>query len=401
MAVAKVHPLRVAVVGGGIGGLSLATALAAGPVEVNVYEQAPTLGTPSAGIQLAPNGLHLLQRLGLRAQLAEVGVCPRAVETRDWRSGRLQSRIELGTTCERRFGAPYVTLHRADLQRCLLDGLQPGTLHTGHRLRRLAADVDGVTLFFAGGAEARADVVVGADGERSRLRAALVGDRVVRAGYRIFRGVAPPASPGPGRAAPSVTVWRGSGQHCVDYPVTAKGDRSFSAAVADVGSTDRIAWEPLRDRNELLRPYARWPASVLELLAAGTEIASCQLVDRHPVARWSAGRCTLLGDAAHPMLPFLAQGASQAIEDAVTLAGCLEEAAPATVGEALRRYEKMRVRRATELQLGARHYAAALQATDRATPPDFASVDIPLDYLTWLYDYRPPVVPRSMSQSAA
>jgi 2-polyprenyl-6-methoxyphenol hydroxylase-like FAD-dependent oxidoreductase len=321
-----VDGIRVAVVGAGIAGLSAAAFLARAGIACTVYEQAPELREVGAGIQLSPNGSRLLHRIGLAGHLSRVGVRPAAIELRRWRDDATIARTELGPRCVAEYGAPYYTLHRADLHGGLR-GLA-GAVRTGRRCVGVVEHPDRVELRFADGTSVAADLVVGADGLHSVVRKAIAADPARFSGMVVHRGLIPAPESGP----PRVRIWLGPGGHVVCYPVS--GGR-LNVVVALPASVPPGALGPA---------FAGWHPAVRELVSAVDGSIRWELYDRAPLARWGTGRVVLAGDAAHPMLPFGAQGANQAIEDAAALATCLRDGL-ADVPGALRRYERLRVPR--------------------------------------------------------
>lgn len=390
-----IEPLRVAVIGAGIGGLALAAALRrAGGVRCEVYEQAHRLSEVGAGLQLAPNAVRLLHRLGLADRLRAVAVRPAATEIRRWDDGRLLSRTELGAACEAVYGAPYYTVHRAHLHEALLEAAGRDTVRLGRRLTGVRQHEGGVLLHFDGGEPRTADVVVGADGIRSAVRGCLVRDAPVWSGQTVYRGLVPGEALPELVRDPRVRVWMGPGQHCVCYPVSAGRAVSFAATVRPGASGDRPpeSWSATGDPADLVRAYRGWDTTVEELLGvAGTVgVRRWALHDREPLRRWSAGRLTLLGDAAHPMLPFLAQGANQAVEDALCLAACLSGADAGSAPEALRRYEALRVPRTGAIQRGSRGSARVMHLDDgeeQRRRDGAMEAATALRAMAWLYGY--------------
>ncbi|MBF9134467.1 FAD-dependent monooxygenase [Plantactinospora sp. S1510] len=346
----------MAIVGGGIGGLAAAAALARAGLRPRVYEQTSRLTEVGAGLQLAPNATRLLDRLGLGRYLAEVAVQPSAVELRRWDDGALLDRTELGARCEQLYGARYYTVHRADLHDGLRRTLDPDLLRLGFRCTGLTAGQDRAVLRFEDRDDVTADVVVGADGIRSVIRATLVADRPRYSGQLVYRGLVPARMVPFQRADPRVLIWVGPGRHCVCYPVRRGELVSFAATVP---SDDPLgeSWRAEGRIENLAEAYRGWTDEVGQLFTAADRVHRWALHDRDATDRWGAGPLTLLGDAAHPMLPFMAQGANQAIEDAATLAACLR---PEVSTQALRRYEELRRPRTAEVQALSRANARVL-----------------------------------------
>ncbi|HET6633857.1 MAG TPA: FAD-dependent monooxygenase [Streptomyces sp.] len=356
----------VAIVGAGIGGLTLALALRRAGTPCHVYEQTRRFAEAGAGLQLAPNAVRVLHRLGLREALRECAVRVETVETRRWDDGTPVAGIRLGAACEQLYGAPYYTVHRARLHAALSARLGTDAVSLGHRLTGLDEQQEDVGLHFADGRTRRASVAVGADGVHSRVRATIVPDAPVPARTDIYRGlVAAERLPAPLRA-PRVRVWTGPGRHCVTYPVSAD-TVSFAATVPaaeDAQCAVGESWSAAGDPALLLDAYRGWHPLLRALFEAAGQVRRWALHDRDPVTRWCTARTALLGDAAHPMLPFMAQGANQAVEDAAALAVCLTDGHP--VPEALRRYAMLRIPRTTAVQQGSRANGATLHLADGA-----------------------------------
>jgi salicylate hydroxylase len=387
--------LRVAVVGAGIAGLTLATALARAGIRVEVYEQARELREVGAGIQLSPNATRPLRQLGLAGHLDRVGTRLAAIEMRRWDTGVVLMSTPLHE-CEARFGAPYLAVHRADLHRGLRELIPQVPLHLGMRCLGVAGYADRAELRFDGGATTTADVVVGADGIRSAVRELLVADAPRYSGQDVYRGLVPGGRLAQVVAAAKVQIWLGPGQHCVYYPVAGGDLVSFVATTPAAGWTGE-SWTAPGRIGDVVAAYPDWHQEVRAVLAAGDTVTRWALHDRDPITRFSHQRVTLAGDAAHPMLPFGAQGANQAIEDAVALAACLRTAAaaapdgrPEAVTAALQRYERARLPRTDRVHQTMRenarnhHYADGQEQRqrDRTMTRDWG-----LAGQEWLYGY--------------
>ncbi|UWP79487.1 FAD-dependent monooxygenase [Dactylosporangium fulvum] len=338
----------IAVVGGGIAGLTTALALEAAGLACAVFEQAAALPGGGGGIQLPPNASRVLDRLGLGPALDAVAVRPVARELRRWDDDTLVGRVELGAAAERRYGAPYRTLRRADLLRVLFERCA-GAVRFGHRCIGVEEHRGGVELRFAGGARHRAGVVIGADGLHSAIRGCITVDDVRPSGHTVHRALVPAADVPWPDGPPRVLVWLGPGRHCVCYPV---GDAVNVVVVVPAGTGLDAAREG-------------WHPRVRELLAAARDTVHHGLSDRPPMPRWHRGRLAVIGDAAHPMLPFLAQGAAQAIEDAAAVAVSLG------TGGGFDRFEHSRRARVDRV-------VAAVGAGDHAAPNTLTDHD-------WLY----------------
>ena len=343
------HRTSIAIIGGGIGGLTAAACLLRAGFDVHVYEQASRLSEVGAGINIGPNASRILRRLGIAELLRETGVEPQSFDQRRWDNGHILLRSPLGAEVEAAFGAPYYTLHRGDLHRALVDVIPPDRLHLAHRFTQLLDYGDFVEARFENGASVSADALIGADGIHSAVRHALFGPEKPRfTGCVAHRGIV---------SADRLThlglefrnqIWMGPGQHFVHYFVSAGTLVNF-VAVTEEHSWLRESWVDRGEVCDVLVAFRGWHDQVLSIIEAADETYKWALFDRSPLARWSVGRVTLLGDACHPMLPFMGQGAAQAIEDAATLKSCLSKF-PSDVVAALSLYERLRLPRASRLQ---------------------------------------------------
>ncbi|MCW5849835.1 MAG: FAD-dependent monooxygenase [Anaerolineae bacterium] len=327
------------IIGGGIGGLTTAIALRRKGIEAAVYERAPEIREVGAGLTLWANAVKALGKLGLAEAVKAAGAPGMGGSIRTWQGDVLSSLTS--EELERRYGAANLGIHRADLQRILLDRLGEEVVHLGATCSGFSQDEDGVTVRFEDGREARADVLIGADGIHSTVRAQLFGKEKPRySGYTAWRGVVELPDAGQ-RANAAFETW-GCGQRFGH--VTIGQGRVYWFAVRNTrpGETDA----PQGRQAEVGRLFADWHAPIPALIAATAEAAILRndIYDREPLKRWSEGRVTLLGDAAHAMTPNLGQGACQAIEDAVVLANRLAERDDAA--QALLAYEMARIQRA-------------------------------------------------------
>jgi salicylate hydroxylase len=378
----------VAIVGGGIGGLAAALSLLRAGVDVHVYEQAEELAEVGAGVQLSPNASRVLHGLGLAGALGRTAVRPLAWHQRRWDDGRTLLRTPLGDAAVAAFGFPYYHVHRADLLSVLAAAVPAARIHLGYRLTGLEEHGDHVEARFESGARVRADVLVGADGIHSDVRRIVFGPERPRfTGSVAYRGLVPAERLRALGLEVSSELWMGPGRHFVHYFV------SGGRLVNFVGVVERDTWtrESWTDRARVadaLADFEGWHPQVREILAAAEEPNIWALFDRAPMQRWSTGRVTLLGDACHPMLPFIAQGAAQSIEDAAVLARCLAEDPDAPA--ALRRYESLRIGRTTRLQDVSHARAHVNHLADgpeqQARDASLADAD-PLVENGWIYAY--------------
>jgi salicylate hydroxylase len=340
----------VAVIGGGLGGLAATLSLLRAGCDVEVFEQAPAFAEVGAGVQISPNASRILRRLLPEATLAARAVRPVAVHQRRWDDGRTLQYAPLGEAVEAAFGAPYYHFHRADLLAALAAAVPPERVRFGHRLIGLDDRGDHVAMRFDNGATAAAEIVVGADGIHSAVRALLLGpEQPSLTGCIAYRGLVPAER----IAALGIEVvsgnWMGPGRHFVHYFVAGGRLLNFVAAI-ERDSWTRESWTDRGEKADVLAAYADWHPQVRAIIEAVDETFIWALFDRAPLPRWSHGRVTLLGDACHPMLPFMAQGAAQAIEDGAALAGCLLRFGRGDVAQALEFYEALRRPRASRLQ---------------------------------------------------
>jgi salicylate hydroxylase len=347
-------PLSVGVVGGGIGGLTAALSLLRAGLDVHVYEQASRLSEVGAGVQVSPNASRVLHGLGLAGALAASGVKPVAWHQRRWDDGRTLLRAPLAEELEAVYGFPHYQMHRADLLGALAAALPADRIHLGHRLTGITDHGDGVQARFAGGRQARFDVLVGADGIHSAVRQLLFGPDDARfTGCVAYRAVVPADRLRHLDLEVTAQIWMGPGRHFVHYFISGRRLINF-VAVVEQDRWTRESWTDRAATTDVQAAFAGWHPQVRELIGAADEMYGWALFDRPPMPRWSAGRVTLLGDAAHAMLPFMAQGAAQAIEDGATLTTLLRplrhDAGAVEVAAALSGYEQARLPRTSRLQ---------------------------------------------------
>src|SRR5262245_15121722 len=393
-------PLTIAVVGAGIGGLTAAVALRQAGFDVDVYEQAPELTEVGGGINMAPNATRILYRLGLGDGLDREAVRPLGTTQRRWQDGRPLQQAPLNPRCEELYGAPHLTVHRADLLSIIASGFPAERIHLGRRLIGLADGGDRAEAWFENGTRIAADVLVGADGIRSAVRAALLGEQAPRfAGCVAYRGLVPAERVAALELELGSQSWVGPGGHFVHYFVARGRLLNF------VGWTEHDTWnrEDWTDRATVARALAAfggWHPQVRRIIAAAETCFIWALFDREPLPRWSVGRTTLLGDACHPMYPFMGQGAAQAIEDGATLAACLVAGGVNDPAKALKLYEDLRRPRVTRLQEMSRANKTRFHLPDgpaqEARDAEWARAgDRSPDALRWLYEFDATELPRS------
>ena len=342
--------LSIAVIGGGIGGATAALCLLKAGFDVHVHEQARELREVGAGIQVSPNASRVLHNLGLADKLAGLGVKPVAWHQRRWQDGRTLLRTPLAAAMEATFGSPHYQMHRADVLHTLVDAIPTDRLHVGHSLTGFIDHGDKVELRFQDGSRAHADVLVGADGIHSTVRQILFGPQQAHfTGCMCYRGLVPVRRIADLSIPVESQLWMGPGGHFIHYYVR-NGDLLNFVAVVDQDTWTNESWTDRGDIADAIAAFAGWHPQVQGILHAVDETFVWALFDRLPMEHWSVGRVTLLGDSCHAMLPFMAQGAAQAIEDGATLAACLARYGREHVAEALRAYEARRLPRTSRVQ---------------------------------------------------
>lgn len=353
--------IDIAVVGAGIGGLALAGLLSRRGARVHIYEQARAFHRIGAGIQMSPNAVRVLIALGLKPDLQSAAFQPRSWSNRAWDTGEDLGELQFADA-ENRYGAPYLLLHRGDLHAALHSAVPSDRIHFNKKLEGLEPSGGRMTLRFAGGSSAAADIVIGADGVHSKVRELLFGAEKPRFSGRVaHRTVFPTALMG-GFALDTCTKWWGPDRHIVMYPVTAARDETYFVTSVPNHDWCLESWSAEGDMAEVRRAFAGFHPDVRRVLDACPRVHKWALFERDPLSRWSKGPVALLGDACHPMMPYMAQGGASALEDAAMLVRCLEEVGG--IETALHAYQDMRLQRATRLQLTSRDNTWGTQRTD-------------------------------------
>jgi salicylate hydroxylase len=387
------NALSIAIVGGGIGGIAAALSLLRAGANVHIFERAKTLSEVGAGIQVSPNASRILHHLGLADDLANMGVKSLAIHQRRWDDGRTLLRSPLGEAMEAAFGFPHYQMHRADLLSALVRALPKERLHIGHRFTALADHGDHVEAVFDNGKHISVDLLVGADGIHSTVRHVVLGpEKPHFTGCVAYRGLVPADRLAHLDLEVTLQVWMGPGKHFVHYYVQNKHLVNFVTAI-DQDTWTHESWNDRAEVADALAAYEGWHPQVRGILEAADETFIWALFDRRPMTRWSVGRVTLLGDACRAMLPFMAQGAAQAIEDGATLATCLSQIESRNVPEALRRYEAFRLPRASRVQSLSEINKTRFHLPDgpaqQARDAEMArgTTDFSLKAVSWLYGY--------------
>jgi len=364
----------IAIVGAGIGGLALAAALRQAGLAATVYEQAEAFTRVGAGIQQSPNAMKVHRGLGIEGRLRDVGFAPTSALNRDAVTGKVTNDHPLGRAVEERYGAPYLTLHRGDLHAALADIVPVQAVMRGKKLVRIDDRGPRVALAFADGTAIEADLVIGADGAHSLVRDHVAGPEQPRfTGKLAYRTTFPASRLRGVDIGTSRTKWWGKDRHIVVYYVTAKRDEVYFTTSQNEKADwmTRESWSTKGDLSELRSAFASFHSDVQAVLAAAPEVHKWGIYERDPLPNWSKGRVTLLGDACHPMTPYMASGAAMALEDAVVLSRCLGDDDFEDIETALRTYEGIRKPRTTAVQAG----SSANTWMRQETNPD------------WLYGY--------------
>lgn len=355
---------RIALIGAGIGGLTAARALALRGFEVRVFEQSDELKEVGAGIQVAPNSTKVLRALGLEPQLKEAGYQPQSVVVRDWDDGRQLRRTPMDNA-EAKYGAGYYLMHRADLLRILAQPVPGVTVELGTRVDAVSSADTQAVVTLSDGRQIEFDLVVGCDGIHSLVRKTLHGAQSPRfTGNMCWRALTPVDAFPPGLVAPDMTIWMGPLGHIVVYYVRG-GQFVNMVASRETKTWVEESWSVESSAQEMSAAFPKVGGDMRMLIDRAQRCFKWGLFDRDPLPWWSRGRITLLGDAAHPMLPFLAQGAAMAIEDGFVLAREVA-ASPDDIPAALQRYEAVRRPRTTDVQLAARIQANIFHLTSPA-----------------------------------
>ena len=344
--------LRVGVIGGGIGGLALAGTLKQLGIEVHLFERAPAFGEVGAGIQMTPNAVKVMRALGLHERVRQVSFLPHSIVGRNWQTGAENFRTPLRDECPRLYGAEFFHIHRADLHSILLSLVSPDDVSLLSQCVSVSRTRQSAAAQFADGQEFEADVIVGADGIQSTVRRTIAGDGAPRfTGNMCWRTVIPFDQPPFEMVSPDSSFWLGPNGQVVTYYISS-GRAVNVVAIRATDAGVEVSGNVPSSREELLAGFPNWHPNLLNLFAKAQNVFKWGLFDRDPMMEWSVGRITLLGDAAHPMLPFLSQGAAMAIEDAYVLGRILAQGLSPVA--ALKKYEELRLPRTSRVQLESR-----------------------------------------------
>jgi salicylate hydroxylase len=384
--------MRVLIAGAGIGGLTAALALRQAGLDAHVYEQASVLREVGAGVAISPNAVKVLHRLGLAQALQSVGVVSDSMDSRDWQTGAVLGRVPLADAAVKRWGAPFYHLHRADLHDALRAALGDKHITLGARCVAVAQHGTTVELRFADGREAAGELLIGADGIHSVVRDHVAGpDRPIWSRQISWRGVAPAViGREVGLEVRHHSFW-GPRTIFVCFYVSAGRLVNWVGNTQSEDDWHEESWSARGDREEVLRLFAGWHPQVRELISQTEQVFKWALFDRPPLETWTRGQVTLLGDAAHPMLPYMAQGASQSIEDAFVLAHCLA-ADRDDPQRAIEAYAAHRRERTAAVQAASREASRVVRLTDAEEVQArnarlAASPEAPIARFDWIWSY--------------
>lgn len=388
--------LKIIIAGGGIGGAAAALALLRKGFDVEVYEQAAELGEVGAGVQISPNGSRALDYLGVFDALEKVSCAPEKKEFRLWNTGDSWPMFDLGKIAVEKYGYPYLTVYRPDLLGTLVDAarsIKPDVFQLGQAAADIHQNEHSATLLLKDGTSVSGDVLIGADGIKSTIRRQLWGpDKPKFSGMMAWRAVIPMQNLPKHMQVMVGSTWIGPGQHLVNYPLR-NGQLMNLVGTVERHDWETESWTMEGTNEECLKDYAGWHEDVHALISSAPKLLKWAFGERTPMQQWSKHRISLMGDACHPTLPFLAQGAVMAIEDAVVLSRCLEKYAgdPET---ALKNYEQSRVERTCKTVTEARKnterfHSAELESRERAAQylkKEMGKAPIHERY-NWLYQY--------------
>jgi len=342
--------LDVAIIGAGMGGLTAAVTLARLGANVNVYEQASTFSRIGSGIQMSPNAMKVLRLLGLEERVRDIAFRPEHQLSRDWDTGHVNLDYPFGDAVERRYGAPYLLMHRGDLHALLTSLVPDELLHRNHRLVELNQHSGKVHLTFQNGSSVECDAVIASDGVHSTTRAILFGQEHPTYSRRVAYRTTFPASL-LHEPIDDCTKWWGKDRHIVIYYTTRLKDEVYFVTSVPEPTWTEESWSLKADVDEVRSAFVGFHPIVTSVLESCPHVNKWAIFEREPMAAWSLGRAVLIGDACHPMTPYMAQGAATAMEDAVMLSRCLAGADSDNVPETFRRFESARKARTSEIQL--------------------------------------------------
>lgn len=375
---------HIAVIGAGIGGLAAAVALRRAGLRVEVFEQVPQFGRVGAGLQLAPNATAALHGLGLLPAVRAMATRPTVWRSYDAGTGTVDREEPLGDAIASRYGSPYLHIHRGDLHDALVRAAESTcVVHRDRRLTGLDPVGEKVRLRFSDGSHVQVDAVIGADGIHSAVREILWGPAKPRfASMVAYRGLVPGERVRDLKMGPEAAKWWGPDRHLVHYWVSGGAELNYVAPVPAMDWRDE-SWTADGSVTDLLAALSGFVPEVTRVVERTGALMRSALYDRDPLPHWTADRVTLLGDAAHPMLPFMAQGAATAIEDAVVLSRCLRAVSTEQLPAALIQYERARIDRTSAMQIGSRANNFLRHSTPDTAAANSPAVEDVYGYNAW------------------
>ena len=341
--------VRIAIIGAGLGGCAAGCLLQSAGYEPIVYEQFEEITRLGAGIHLSPNVMRVLERIGIATELASKGLRPRAFVSRDWDTGAVTLDFALRGVAEERYGAPYITAHRGDLQLALYEALKPGSVRLGKYLQNIERSGKAFDLFFSDGTRAEADVVIGADGVHSRIREILLGpEEPIYTGHVAHRSIIP-MERFDGHVFEDTTKWWHPDLHIVVYYITSNRSHIYLVSGVPEPEWPHDEWAVAGNPDAVRTAFGGFHDEVQLLLSCCTNVVNWAILERKPFELWTDGPLVLLGDACHPMKPHMGQGAAMAIEDAAMLVRCINQH-PTDFGYAFEVYAANRRDRTAKVQ---------------------------------------------------
>ncbi|MDB5405662.1 MAG: 2-polyprenyl-6-methoxyphenol hydroxylase-like oxidoreductase [Rhodospirillales bacterium] len=352
----------IAILGAGMGGLTAAASLRRRGYSVRIYEQASKFVRLGAGIQMSPNAMQVLRGLGLEPYIRSIAFQPKSWMNREWETGAMKFDLALGAAAEAQYAAPYLLMHRGDLHTALASLVPEELIELNKRLVDFDQTPSGVVMRFEDGSTACADALIAADGVHSRVREIILGPEQSKFSGRVAYRTTFPASLLNGYSIDECTKWWGPDRHIVIYFVTAPQDEVYFVTSNPEPDWTRESWSATGDLDELRAAFVGFHDQVQRVLRACPKVHKWALVERDPLPRWSVGNVVLLGDACHPMTPYMAQGAATSMEDAVVLSRCIE--AEPDIAAAFLLYEAARKPRTSKIQLTSHMNTWMRQRTD-------------------------------------
>ncbi|HVY58702.1 MAG TPA: FAD-dependent monooxygenase [Xanthobacteraceae bacterium] len=342
---------KIAIIGAGMGGLTVAATLLRAGFDAEVYEQASRFTRLGAGIQMSPNAIKVLRTFDLEKDMRKIAFRPPGQFSREWNTGEILLKVPFGDTVEARYGAPYLLMHRGDLHLLLARCVPEARIHLSKKLVDIDDRGNGVGLRFADGTTAEADVVIGADGVHSTVRTWMLGAEKPTYTGRVAYRTTFPAALLNGYEIDDCTKWWGPDRHIVIYYITRERDEVYFVTSVPEPEWTEESWSMKGDLGELRRAFEGFHPQVKAVLDACPDVHKWAINVREPLPQWSKGGVVLLGDACHPMTPYMAQGAATSMEDAMVLTRCLLEIdSKAEIGSAFSRYERTRKARTSKIQ---------------------------------------------------